>query len=139
MSNEYFEDEYQYQEKKKVDAKEALTYMFKNGNASKFLGGAFIWALVSSLYFYVTMNINNAQNLDVAKIIGFLGLMIITTIVGVVVPGFIHLYQHDRALDKNAVMRDYSGNLLNSFLISVKTVAAWTIYPIAFVVLFIMK
>ena len=137
MSNEYFDEEYQ-EVKKKVDIKEALTYMFKDGNASKFLGGAFIWALVITINFCATMNIMQAQNISLQKIIGFLGLTVINIIVGVVIPGFVFLYQHDRALNKNAHMRDWSGNLLNSFLNLVKVSVALILYYIIIAILLVI-
>ena len=122
------ENQTPYEEEKKVDVKEALTFMFKDGNASKFWGGGILYAVLATIAFLIYKN--PVMDLNIVKFSGLMVFFTICTIVNLIVCGNIVLFQHDRALDKSSVLRDYSGNLLDALFSSIKNGAAVTVYGI---------
>ena len=125
LPEDHFED-YGFQANKEVDVKEALTYMFKNGNAPKFWGGAVIYGLMAVIIFAIM--IHKPANLDIIKWVGLYILFMTIQITLMIIWGYTELCQHDRALSADTTMRDFSGNLLDALFVSSKNSLALFIY-----------
>ncbi len=107
-------------EKKKVDVGEALSYMFRGENFLKLFCGVVILGIPIVLYLFVLGSIMFMQNIDGLKLIGVSVLQILMVVCLFILNGYISLYMHDRALDKNAKFRDWSEATWDALLAQIK-------------------
>ena len=108
-------------EKKKVSAGEALSFVFRGENFLKFILGTVICGLPMTLFYLAVASFQQSQNFNLGKLIGLGGLYILVLFCSLILSGYILLYMHDRALDKNAKLRDWSDSIGDAILAQIKS------------------
>ncbi|MBQ7450620.1 hypothetical protein IJS77_04315 [bacterium] len=123
-------------EDKKIVLEEAFKCMFKKGWLGKFLG--IILLLIPISLCALIMEILKNITFHPATFIGFFLIHTVGLIIGFIIYGYFVLYAHDRALDKNAELRELPGNMFASFLVGIKTPTGLIINIIVLHILYII-
>lgn len=117
QDNLYYEEHKGYET---VDLKEAIGAIGQDGSILKLLG-VFIWAvpvilLMFASYLYAKINLFE----NPGQLAGFLLLSTVVSFAYWILTGYYSLYAHDRALDKNAKLRDWSTCVPDALMVGIK-------------------
>ena len=107
-------------ERKTVDITEALTFVFRKDNILKVLM-SLLYFIPIALIIPLAVSISGGGKTSILSGLGIFLLIILYIPCMVLFSGYIPLYQHDRALDKNAVLRNPFTCALDSFFAYLKS------------------
>ncbi len=109
-------------EKKTVDITEALIYLFKKDNILNMLASLLYFVPIALVMILISLLVYSAEA-NPFLIFSIIALIILAIPCLILFCGYIPLYQHDRALDKNAVLRNPFTCIIDSFFTYLKATA----------------
>ena len=124
-------------EKKLVDIRESLLFLFKKENIFNLLC-YLVYYIPILLVSFFGISLLGADKVNPLAILGIIVFGILVLPCELISFGYILLYQHDRALDKNAVLRNPFTCILDAFLANIKAATGMQIIYIGFYMLYII-
>ena len=128
MDNEFYGEDFDEEIvplNKVIDLKEAFTHMFNGNWVNKFLI-VMVLIIPAIVYQISAPNLSSLVKNNIWSAIGMvvavLAMFVIIMLCGIILQGYFTLYAHDRALDKNAQLRDLMECLPDAFFAGVKSI-----------------